>query len=108
MFPSKPFNQVVCEHYINYKGTRLFFDFYVKKLKLLVEVQGRQHTEFVKHFHTDKKAFLQQKERDNLKRIWAEENDFYLIRINYNETISESLILDKIRLAMESEENFYE
>lgn len=71
-----------------------------------MEVQGRQHTEFVKHFHADKRAFLQQKERDNLKRIWVEENDFYLIRINYDEEITEALVLDKIMRAMESEDGF--
>jgi very-short-patch-repair endonuclease len=108
LFPSKPFSQVSCEYYVNYKGTRLFFDFYVKKLKLLVEVQGRQHTEFVKHFHGDKKAFLQQRARDNLKRVWVEENDFHLIRVNYNEKITEELILEKITKAMESEDGFYE
>jgi glucuronate isomerase len=80
----------------------------VKKLNLFVEVQGRQHTEFVKHFHTDKKAFLQQKERDNLKRLWVEENDFYLIRINYDEDITEELILSKIKNAMDSEDGFWE
>lgn len=80
----------------------------MKKLNLFVEVQGRQHTEFVKHFHTDKKAFLQQKERDNLKRLWVEENGYYLIRINYDECVTEALVLDKINNAMESEDGFYE
>lgn len=108
MFPTKPIKQVFCEHYINYNGTRLFFDFYIKKLSVLVEVQGQQHTKFVSHFHADRKAFLLQKERDNLKRIWCEENEHYLVRINYDEDITEELVMEKISKAMESEDGFYE
>lgn len=106
MFPANPIKQVFCEHYVNYRGTKLFFDFYIKKLDVFVEVQGRQHTHFVKHFHKDKEAFLKQKERDNLKRIWVEENDFHLVRINYDEEVTEELLLEKIERAMEG--NFYE
>lgn len=91
---------------MNYKGQKLYFDFYIKKLDVFIEVQGQQHTKFVKHFHQDKKAFLKQKERDNLKRIWVEENDFCLVRINYDEEVTEELILEKIEKAMEG--NFYE
>lgn len=106
LFPSKPIKQVFCEHYVNYKGQKLFFDFYIKKLGVLIEVQGQQHTQFVKHFHRDKEAFLKQKERDNLKIIWAEQEGLHLVRINYNEKITKSLILKKIKKAMEG--NFYE
>jgi len=106
LFPNNPFKQVYLEHYVKYKGERLYFDFYIKKLNVFVEVQGQQHTKFVKHFHQNKETFLKQKERDNLKRIWAEENDFHLVRINYDEVITEDLILDKIKKAMEG--NFYE
>lgn len=108
LFPSKPFKQVFCEHYVKYKGHRLFFDFYIKKIGVLIEVQGQQHTKFVSHFHSDRKAFLQQKERDNLKRIWAEESGNYLIRINYDEDVTEDLIMNKINKAIESEVGFYE
>lgn len=91
---------------MHYRGYKLFFDFYIKKLGLFVEVQGRQHVEFVKHFHNDKNAFLQQKERDNLKRIWIEENGFHLIRLYDTEDITKELILSKICRAMESEDGF--
>jgi len=106
LFPDNPFKQVFCEHYINYKGIRLYFDFYIKKLNVFIEVQGQQHTQFVKHFHKDKEAFLKQKDRDNLKIIWAEENNFHLVRVNYNEDITEDLLLAKIKKSMEG--NFYE
>ena len=108
LFPSKPFDQITCEYYINYKGYKLFFDFYIKKIDVFVEVQGRQHIEFVRHFHQDKKSFLQQRERDNLKRIWIEENDHYLIRLYDTEEITEALILNKITRAMSSKDGFCE
>jgi len=108
LFPSKPFKQVFCEHYVKYKGHRLFFDFYIKKIGVFIEVQGQQHTKFVSHFHSDRKAFLQQRERDNLKRIWAEENGYCLVRINYDEVITEDLVMDKINRAMENEDGFCE
>ena len=108
LFPSKPFKQVFCEYYVNYRGYRLFFDFYIKKIDVFVEVQGRQHIEFVKHFHGGRKTFLQQRERDNLKRIWVEENGHRLIRLYDTEKITEDLILDKIMKAMDSEDEFCE
>ena len=106
LFPSNPIKQVFCEYYINFMGKKLYFDFYIKSLNLFIEVQGRQHVQFVKHFHGDRKTFLAQKERDNLKRVWAEENDFSLFRILYNEHITKQLVLDKIKYALS--EGFYE
>lgn len=108
LFPSKPIKQVFREFYVKYKGYKLFFDFYIKSVDVFVEVQGRQHTEFVKHFHGDRKAFLQQRERDNLKRMWVEENGHHLIRLYDTEEITEKLILEKILRAMDSEDGFCE
>jgi len=108
LFPSKPIKQVFCERYVKYKGHKLFFDFYIKSLDVFVEVQGRQHTEFVKHFHGERETFLQQRERDNLKRIWVEENGHHLIRFYSTEDITEGLILDKISRAIDSEDGFCE
>lgn len=71
-----------------------------------MEVQGRQHTHYVQHFHGTKEAFLAQKHRDNLKRIWVEEQDLNLVRFNYDEEITEELVLEKIIKAMEN--GFYE
>ena len=106
LFPAKPFKQVFCEHYVNYNGQKLYFDFYIKKLGVFIEVQGQQHTKFVRHFHSDKEAFLNQKNRDNLKIIWIEENDYSLVRINYDEEITKELLLKKMSIAMK--EGFYE
>ena len=88
------------EEYVNYKGHRLFFDFYLPTLNLYVEVQGVQHTEFNKHFHGDKAAFTGQKKRDGLKREWCSLNDNTLLCVNYDEIpITTGELLTKIEEA---------
>lgn len=107
IFPANPFNRIFSEHYVNYKGQRLFFDFYIKELSCFVECQGQQHTKFIRHFHGDKEKFLAQKFRDNLKIDYVQENDVYLVRFNYDELIDKELVMFKINKAMDSEFNFY-
>ena len=107
IFPANPFNRVFCEHYVNYKGQRLFFDFYIKELSCFVECQGQQHTKFVKHFHGDKEKFLGQKNRDNLKIDYVQQNNMYLVRFNYDEVIDKELIMFKINKTLDSQINFY-
>ena len=73
------------EEYINYKGTKLFFDFYLPSLDVYIEVQGVQHTKFNKHFHSSAAAFRGQKKRDRLKKEWVELNEHILVCLNYDE-----------------------
>jgi very-short-patch-repair endonuclease len=105
-----PHNRIKAEYYVNYKGKKLFFDFYVHELGLLIEVQGQQHTKFVKHFHGDKEVFLAQKNRDNLKIEYVQENQLLsLIRFNYNEKVTKDLLLKKINFVLDSKSGgFYE
>jgi len=91
-----PHNVIVKEHYVNYRGSRLFFDFYLKDLDVLFECQGRQHEQFVQHFHQDRDGFLELKKRDNLKIEYAEINKIPFISIYYNEKTSRSILLKKI------------
>ncbi len=102
-----PHNIILKEHYLYYKGTRLFFDYFIKDLGIFIEVQGRQHTEFVKHFHGNKKGYLNHKNRDNLKIQYVEEHERYcLARIFYNEKVSKKAVLKKIKAALESKRGF--
>ena len=103
MFPATPFKRVFDEHYLNYKKQKLFFDFFVPEINVFFEIQGRQHTEFVKHFHGDKSKFLGQKNRDVLKLEYVQLNDLYLVYLNYDETLSKELLYDRINAAMCSE-----
>lgn len=97
-----PHNRIIKEHYVNYKNERLFFDFYVKELSMLIEVQGIQHDKFVKHFHTDRKGFTKQKKRDNLKKAYCEENDLFFMEIRNQDEVSEYNLLTKILEVMTS------
>jgi hypothetical protein len=101
MFPANPHRRVFPEYYVKYKGNRLFFDFFIKELSVFVEVQGRQHVEFVKHFHGTADTFRKQKVRDNLKVAYVQENDLCLVRLYDTEDITEDLIREKIIKALE-------
>ena len=107
MFPRLSAPRVLKEVYINYSGQRLYFDFFIKELGVYVEVQGRQHMEFIKHFHGDKESFMAQKTRDNLKIQYVQEKNKCLVRFNYNEKITKSLVRKKINKVLEGE-CFYE
>jgi len=74
----------------------LFFDFYVKDLPILVECDGRQHSEFISHFHVDRDGFFASKKRDNLKIEYAEYNRIPLVIIKYDDKITRSTLLRKI------------
>ena len=96
-----PFTYIEKEYYINYKNTRLLFDFYIRNLGILIECQGRQHTEFVKHFHGQVENFYAQKRRDNLKEEYCEENDLTLVLFfDTIDTINKEVVLNRIYEAM--------
>ena len=97
-----PFTYIEKEYYVNYKNTRLLFDFYVRTLGILVECQGRQHTEFVKHFHGQVENFYSQKRRDNLKVEYCEENNLTLVYFyDQVDKITNDLILTRIYEAID-------
>ena len=92
-----PNNIIVEEEYVSYQGKKLFFDFFIKDLGILVEVQGKQHTEFVKHFHKERYNFIGQKRRDNLKVAYVQDNSkLSLVKFSYNEKITSDLVRNKI------------
>jgi len=94
-----PHNIIIKEHYVNYKGSRLFFDFYIKDLNIVFECQGRQHTEFVEHFHQDRDGFFESLKRDNLKKEYTEIDKIPFVIIEYNENINKDKLLQKITKA---------
>lgn len=74
-----PFDPIIKEYYVYFKNTRLFFDFYIKSIGVLIEVQGEQHFKFVKQFHGTIDSFRKQKRRDNLKLEYCELNGLTLV-----------------------------
>jgi len=63
-------------------GTGLYLDFFLPRRRLAVEVQGRQHRQFVAFFHKTKADFKAQQKRDILKEDWCKLNEITLIKID--------------------------
>ena len=67
-------------------GTRLTLDYYNATLNIAIEVQGRQHTEYVEFFHGKSKMnYLKQLKRDQDKLNFCEINNIMLIEIHDEE-----------------------
>lgn len=59
----------------------LIFDFFIPAVNLVVECNGRQHSQHIKFFHHTKQQFHQQQERDRRKKELCELNGFRLIEV---------------------------
>ncbi len=101
-----PNTRIKEEYYVNYDGQKLFFDFHIPTLSIVVEVQGVQHTEFNKHFHGSAENFKESKKRDRLKSEWCHLNDVTLVYVNHNEIpIKTKDLLKKIEEAQDGRTN---
>ena len=80
-FPSA---KIISEHFVNYTGNQLFFDFYLPAMNILIECQGEQHYKFVTHFHGTQAEYKVAKRRDQLKREWAKQEKIPLLEIKFN------------------------
>lgn len=76
-----PHYKLFLEHCVNHMGQRLFFDFYLPELGVIIEVQGEQHYRFIKHFHGTYYNYVRQRRRDALKAEWAVSNGIRLVEI---------------------------
>lgn len=61
----------------------LSYDFYINKLNLLIEYQGKQHEKFCKSVHKTKEGFEKQIEHDRRKFNYAIKNNIDIIYIYY-------------------------
>lgn len=94
--------QVVYEEFPVY-GTKMSVDILNATKKIAIEVQGRQHNEFNKFFHSDSRLkYLESIKRDLKKAEWLEMNDFNLIEINEDEInqISKKFFLTKFDIVL--------
>ncbi len=77
-------------------GTLLKFDFLNVSKKIILEISGRQHIEFVKHFHGSRTSkFLGQIKRDMKKHEWADLNGYQLIEIYSEKELTYEYFLSK-------------
>jgi len=65
-------------------------------MNVLIEVQGRQHDEFVKHFHVDREGFVDSKKRDNLKKEYCEETGSVLIEVRSEKELNKDKFIKRI------------
>ena len=72
-------------------GTRLTLDFYNASKKIAVEVQGEQHTKYVKFFHKNPFKYSDQLKRDELKFKFCEINNIKLAEIYPKDEINASV-----------------
>lgn len=70
-------------------GEQLFFDFYIPRRKLAIEVHGEQHYKFIKYFHGDLLGFQTAQRNDERKATWCQLNNIILIILPFNESQDE-------------------
>lgn len=75
-------------------GKNLELDIYSHKLKISIEFQGCQHTQFVPFFHKSQKDFENQIIRDHIKQRLCNENGIKLICIHHYDIPNSNDILD--------------
>ena len=61
------------------------YDFEIVGRRVLIEVQGDQHREFIPRFHVTKEAFEYQQKKDRYKREYAESKGYKLIEVWYED-----------------------
>lgn len=61
-------------------GSRCRFDFGLPEFKIMIEVDGNQHFQYVRKWHRQKGALAQQKLRDVEKTQWCQKNNHRLFR----------------------------
>ena len=66
-------------------------DFFLPHHNIAFEFQGRQHGQFVKHFHGTAEGLERQLQRDRQKKQWCEMNDIRLVEVH------ETLTADQLR-----------
>jgi|TARA_R110000824_G_scaffold193063_3_gene375426 hypothetical protein len=61
-------------------------DFYIPDRKIVVECHGRQHYEFVAHFHGNKLGFFEYTHNDRKKIEWCVMNKIRIVELPYDES----------------------
>lgn len=67
----------------NLNGGKLRYDFYLIKQKILIELDGPQHTQIISKFYKTKSEFQHAQENDRKKNSYALAHNIPLYRIPY-------------------------
>lgn len=96
----KPFRKIRPNFLRNQKTrSNLEIDIFNDELQLGIEYNGKQHYEYTPYFHKDYQAFLDQKERDEMKYSKCKERGINIIIVPHTikETSIKSFIKDKVK-----------
>ena len=77
-------------------GAALTADFYIPDIGLIVEVHGAQHYKYNKFFFSSKEEFQRAQRNDEVKKSWAELNEFVFIELPYNEIKNWGKIINEV------------
>jgi len=72
-----PANRVEWELYI--PDTNQRFDIFLIDYGIAIEYQGRQHYEYVEHFHKDDLGYIDSIKKDRIKLEWATNNGIVIL-----------------------------
>ena len=88
-----PGEQIVNEFHI---GERLMLDIYCPKYALAIEYHGRQHFEYVEHFHSNMRGFYESQKRDSRKIELCNDAGITLVVFRYNDNLNEDVVYNRI------------
>jgi len=97
-----PNEQVTKQFPIKVRGRTLYVDRVLQSRKVAIEVDGRQHSEFVEHFHKDAEGFKDSKERDRLKDGMLKFLGYAVVRFKHDETITAALLRKRVLKALKA------
>jgi hypothetical protein len=93
-----PGEEIVNEYHI---GEQLRLDVYCPRYKLAAEFHGRQHYEFVAHFHDSYDDFIRSQQRDDRKIQLCAEAGIALVTFRYCDKLTEDCVFDRLLCAMQ-------
>jgi hypothetical protein len=71
---------------VSLPGTGLKADFYVPRLKMIVETHGEQHYKYVPHFHGSIEGMMLARANDSKKKDWCDLNNITYIELPFDKT----------------------
>jgi hypothetical protein len=92
----KKFGMEIILEEVKVPGHDLYIDFLLPNKRIAFEIQGRQHGEYVQHFHKSPEGFKQSIKRDTDKKRWCEINGINLYYVHSIQGLLESLGLSNV------------
>ena len=81
-------------------GERSRLDYYIKDFNVGIEFDGRQHFEYVQHFHSNKDGFKKQQILDEKKNEICALRDISVIRFSDDDDLTVECVKGKILTAL--------